>query len=321
MSEQENLPPIGYEPHGGGGITNQKIAFVGLLVEAHATNRPVVLPRFKIFDQITKQFRPLAFEDVFEFAPMSDFCERNSIRIAHIDPKDLPGGYDDYFWKMHSIFHNIPQNKNNSNAVFVLDAFEALVPRVRNAFLMKILREKVVQDNPDFAVVQFRIEKDWQDHCEQTLDAIVPSNETNYLKFDDILEKIIHSELNTKKIFALCDERALPISKEEMKSVALDRFGISIHLKSDYLSNLEMELLTPLHLSLIDFEIATGAARFVGLTRSTFSCLATLEKYARDRRDVRQHYIYNLSGSKVVERTDNGCYWDAHAAALGQGAG
>lgn len=318
MSEQQNLSPVGYEPHGGGGITNQKIAFVGLLVEAYETKRPVVLPRFKIFDQITKQFRPLSFGDVFELKPIIDFCERTSIEICRVAPEELPGGYDQYFWRMHDILHNVPGNDKNPTAVFVLDVFRSLVPRVRNAFLMQILREKVVQNSPEFAVVQFRIERDWQDHCEQTLNAIVPPHEINYLSFESILEKISQSELNTKVIFALCDEKALPITKEEMKLVALQKFDISIHLKSDYLSSLETELLTPLHLSLIDFEIATGADRFVGLTRSTFSCLATLEKYARDGKDVRQHYIYNLSGPKVIERTDNGCYWDAHAAALGR---
>ena len=314
MTERVALDVLGYRTIGGGGITNQKIAFIGLLLEAYESKRPVVLPYFRVMDQVERHHRKIDFEEVFEIEAIREFCSRYGIVLTQVDFEQLPEGYDSYFWKIHHILQNAADDPEDKDRVFVLDVLRSLVPRVRTAFLTRMLRDTVAGLDPDFVVAQFRIEADSQEHCRSNLDLVVPEHEVNFLAFEDILTKIRNTLPDVKSLFVLCDEKALPVSKEEMKEKSRDYFGFHLMFKSDYLSRFEERLYTELHLSLIDFELATFSERFVGITRSTFSCLATLEKSAREGRSVRNHYIYNLPGRRLIERTDNGIYWDAASA-------
>lgn len=64
--------------------------------------------------------------------------------------------------------------------------------------------------------------------------------------------------------------------------------------------------MTILDLSLLDFEMAVRAPYFVGLSRSTFSDLAGFERVCRTRRNLENHYIYNVPGDGLGRRMDNG---------------
>jgi hypothetical protein len=56
--------------------------------------------------------------------------------------------------------------------------------------------------------------------------------------------------------------------------------------------------------------MALHAPNFVGLTRSTFSDMATLQKCSIQGRPVAGHYVYNIIGDQLSCRTDEGSRWD-----------
>jgi hypothetical protein len=67
---------------------------------------------------------------------------------------------------------------------------------------------------------------------------------------------------------------------------------------------------------MIDFEMALNAPRFIGNSLSSFSNHVAVEKFARQRVPVRDHFIYNAPGDRVLERADNGLHVDpGHALA------
>ena len=111
------------------------------------------------------------------------------------------------------------------------------------------------------------------------------------------------------------DEKSMPASKDEIRAFSRARFGIDLLWKSDLLG-VNIEQLNPLDLSLIDYEIARYCPQFVGQTASTFANILCLEKFARTRKDVTGHFIYNCLGDMVRERRDNGFSSSAHGALL-----
>jgi hypothetical protein len=307
---------LGYDPIGGGGISNQKMALIGLLLEGFETGRPVVLPRFRVMDQLTRTHRPLAFDDVYEVEPILAFCRRHDVMVETRDPSELPHGYDAFFWKTYAVLYHMPAQPFSRQSVFVADLLRSMRPRIGSTFIAYSLRRTLEELDPDYVVAQIRIEQDWKQHCDDNLKNTAPPDEQNYLPFNVIVGRIASSLKSVRTLYITCDEPAMPLSKMEMKAVAAAHFGIDVRFKSDYISPFEQGLLNELHLSLLDFEIATHATRFVGISRSTFSCLATLEKHCREMEYVKQHYIYNAPLPALGERTDNGCYWDAREVTI-----
>jgi hypothetical protein len=208
----------------------------------------------------------------------------------------------------------MPGNPAGWQARFVVDLLRSLRPQMRSTYLRWAIGQHVAQQDPDFLVAQFRIEADWKKHCEDNLSRHCPDSEENYLTAEAILGKIRRVHDKAKLLYVVCDETGLPMPPAEMKALAKDKFDLQLTFKSDYLSVFEQAMLSRLHLWLLDFEFATFSRNFIGNSRSTFSCLATLERYCREGADVKDHTIYNAPGPSVRRRTDNGCYWSAEEA-------
>src|SRR5579872_6573771 len=189
IPEQADDAFIGYDPIGGGGITNQKIALIGLLLQACERGYPVVLPRLRVMDQLTRAHRPFDFADVFELSPMLAFCHRHGIAVRQREPHELPQGYDEFFWKTYHVVHDMPTNPNAWQSAFVLDLLRSLQPCIRAAFLTQALRKTFWAIDPGTIVAQIRLEEDWKLHCEKNLKGNVPADEENYLELAVILEK------------------------------------------------------------------------------------------------------------------------------------
>jgi hypothetical protein len=164
-------------------------------------------------------------------------------------------------------------------------------------------------------VVQLRIEEDWMRHAEE-LGPKFGEAEDYSLSFIQILAKVKKTFPDLFRVYATSDERSMPASKDEIRAVCRDTLGIGLLWKSDLLPPSLIAQLTPLDLSMIDYEIAKGSPRFIGFTGSTFSNLLCFEKLATTRKPVRGHYIYNCRGDAVIERKDNGCARNAQRAVL-----
>ena len=174
------------------------------------------------------------------------------------------------------------------------------------------------EDTESDTVIQMRIEKDWRLFSAITLGPTVGKEEDYLPHFREIMGKVRNTfDGRVSVAYIVCDEAALIDDLDEIRSVARSEFGIDLFWKSDILGQSFLASQNTLNLSLIDFEMALQAQYFVGLTRSTFSNMATFQRYANTRENVRSHYIYNGVGPFLKLRIDNGAYASAEAAASG----
>ena len=306
---------IGYVPVGGGGISNQKMALLGLFLTALERRVPMALPDICNMDQVNRRYEAVPFASVFDGGAMAACAARHGVALVPAEAAALARGYDDHFWKAHRIFETVLfADRENPVHDAALDLLRSLRARIGGSYLARQLRADIFGACGVAVVAQLRVEADWVRHCTDNLLRVHTAPEDMLLPFDAIVAKVMRTWPATRAIYAVCDEPALPVPKTVMRDLCRDRWGVHLLFKSDFLSAFEAQLLAPLHLALLDFEIALAAPRFVGLTRSTFSNLVTLEKAARTGRPVTDHHVYNKPGPLLAQRTDNGCHWDPLAA-------
>lgn len=75
MNGNENIV-CGYATHGGGGITNQKMAFIGALLGSFETGKSFVIPKFTEMDQVKNIHTPYDFEYLFDIEVFNEFTKR-----------------------------------------------------------------------------------------------------------------------------------------------------------------------------------------------------------------------------------------------------
>jgi hypothetical protein len=298
---------LGYSLNNGG-LTNQKLALLGLFVKAFLTKKPLLLPMMLIKDHVNKQSRPIAFEDVFEVPAIRRFASENGFEIIDGHPPDSVEESWPYFGAgagrmAHLALH---QNVEDDISKFIFGFFENLVPRIRSSDVLKKVAQQAFEVHDIQVTAQFRIESDWKFHSAVTLKPTIKSLEDFYIPYDQIVAKIIKTLPETKKILVFCDEAALLTPKSEMYESCRAAFDVELFWKSDFLSAEDIASLNNLELSLLDFELATAGKNYVGISRSTFSNMVTFEKFARTRQSVTTDYIYNNNLSELSLRADNG---------------
>jgi hypothetical protein len=315
--EEKNPEVLGYNSVGGGGINNQKMALIGLFATAREAGAALCLPDITLMDQVNHVYDHVPFQSIFNPAKFLAVAQRYGIPVAPYEREKMPQGYDAYFWKTFSIFEDFSFSGHPTDAgfnEFILDLLASFEPLVRQTYIFRKLKADVFEQAGIEMVAQFRIEADWERHCRENLDKHVPQPEDNFLPAVRIVEKILKTFPGTKRLFVICDEPALVMPKEVIRQEVFSRLGVEVFFKSDFLSGYVLDMLKPTQLSLLDFEIASSAKTFVGLSRSTFSNLTALQAYAVTRRPVAHHYIYNAVGPMLAQRTDNGCHANAYQA-------
>ncbi|HQU05182.1 MAG TPA: hypothetical protein PLT25_10780, partial [Acidocella sp.] len=153
--------------------------------------------------------------------------------------------------------------------------------------------------------------KDWQAVARE-LEASDSAIKGEYnFSFTDILSKTkVSLSTVAEKIYVVCDEKNLPVSKEDIRKATVDKFGLNLIWKSDILSEDELNSFSLLDLSIIDFEMAVRGPYFVGLSRSSFSNLANFEAFTRTGNPNVNHYVYNCAGPGLARRYDFGARGD-----------
>jgi hypothetical protein len=293
-----------------GGLNNQKMALIGLLLSGVSQRQAINLPYIYNKDLQTEQEYLVRLENVFELNRIRDFTRQHGVTVQSVCPSGQRGGWD-YF----SAFHRfVASPEERATLQTTLSAIRHLKPRIASHPAFLGLRNFVFGSIGVDTVVQLRIESDWRDHFETALRPLLGESEHNGIGFLEILTKVKNTFPDIKIIYATSDENAMLSSKEEIRTLCRSRLGIEVLWKSDLLDPSLTGTLTPLDLSLIDFEMAKYSRRFVGLTSSTFSNMLGIEKLANTRQPVTGHYIYNHPGQVVVERKDNGFTSSVHGA-------
>jgi hypothetical protein len=293
-----------------GGLNNQKMALIGLLLSGIKDRQTINLPYIYNKDLQTEQEYLVRLENVFELNRIRDFTRLHGVTVLSACPSGERGG-----WDCFNAFHEFFVGATDRRTLEIsLGAMSSLQPRIVSHPAFRGLRDFVFGSLGIDMVVQLRIESDWRDHFEYTLRPIIGGAEDNGIGFAEILSKVRNTFPDLKMIYATSDENAMLSSKNEIRTFCRSRFGLELLWKSDLLNPALTGSLTPLDLSLIDFEMAKYSPRFVGLTSSTFSNLLCVEKFANTGKPVTGHYIYNHLGDMVVERRDNGFTTSAHQA-------
>jgi hypothetical protein len=291
-----------------GGLTNQKLALLGLFSKAFIDKVPIALPRMLIKDHVNKKSIPIDLGEIYNIEALLSFAQTYHLIIDDCDPADFETGGWNYFGVGASRFSHlaIHQDVDHEISKFVFDFFKSLIPRVRSLDLLQNLKQKIFVENKICVTAQFRVESDWQFHSRVTLQPTIKKPEDFCISFDRIVSKILKTLPDTKKILVFSDEAALLTPKSEMVEHCKSKMGVELVWKSDFLSLNDLSSLNNLELSIIDFELAIAGVNYVGISRSTFSNMVTFEKYARTRQLVTSDYIYNTDHDGLGLRTDNG---------------
>jgi len=294
-----------------GGLNNQKMALISLMLTGLREKQAVNLPYIRNLDQRTELEYVVRIAEVFDLDRIFAFAGQHGLTVLADCPSGERGG-----WKYFESFHDWPKAAMDRRSLdTLLDAVASLRPRIAShpAFLQ--MRDFVRGTLGIDMVVQLRIEDDWREHA-VNLRRILGDSDDSGIGFAAILSKVKNTFPDLRMAYVTADEKSMSASKNEIRSVCRSRFGIDLIWKSDLMPAALIEQLSPLEQSLIDYEMAKCSPRFVGLTSSTFANLMALEKFAITRRPVRGHYIYNCPGDVVQERHDNGYSASPHTAIL-----
>lgn len=291
------------------GLSNQKYALLGLvLAAAENPARQLILPHLADYDQIAHSFAPVPLGAVFDLQPLHDVIERAGITVLPEVARPFRDGAE-YFLRGG----NAPGEMARAGRLGIDDLpfafYRALRPRIRETEAFQAALSAVFRARGIRLVVQLRIEQDWERYARTNLGGLLAEHEDNTPGFARILEKVVNTLGDWRAgVYVTCDEPALPEPKDALRARARARFGMELLWKSDLLDPAVLAGMSHLERSLFDFEMAVDAPAFVGLTRSTFANLVSLERFARTRRHVDSHYFYNLLGPRLGLRGDEGLF-------------
>lgn len=301
---------FGYEWNDGG-INNQKLALLGLVIEASRNEQNIYLPSIYSKDIGDKRSAVFPFDEVFYREPFEDFARRWNVKIFESPPGI---SYADRIERCGWNFFNSGawnishlKVKGLDPTDITADFARSLRPKVTTSSLFSRIAASIFNAHNIDMVVQLRYEEDWRIHSQYTLEPLLGKNEDFCIAPDAILKKVSLTFADKPgMVYVSCDQKHMPLSKEDTKHQIFENSGIVTLWKSDLLTEEEYENMTPLDASLIDFEIARIAGRFVGLTRSTFANLVSFERFAVTLQNRKQDFVYNLPGETLGRRSDAG---------------
>lgn len=288
------------------GLTNQKIALIGLIHKALRDNTPLVLPQIVSFHPQGGAHEFCNFDEIYQRAPLEKVFDAFGIpysnQQSHAETENVDGWQ--CFWEGADRWGETGRAGMAALPDLTCQIIRHLVPAPLLSDCAKLLLAKVEAANIDCAI-QMRIENDWQGYSADVLPTFSEKDEDYCPDFQGIMQKVVATlGKGLKKAYVLCDEGCLPVSKDIIREHVLDAFGIELFWKSDFLPSdlLKSKLVS----SILDFEVALHLSTFVGNSRSTFSCFVTFEKICRTLTAPTSHYIYNLPGPFLGKRRDNG---------------
>lgn len=301
---------LGYEWNDGG-INNQKLALLGLAIEAARHKSDIYLPRIFNKDVGEKNSSVIEFDKIFWAEIFEKFAERWEINIVAA-PCDIEyaNRIERCGWRFFDIGagHIASLRLEGLNPCDIAaDFFRSLQPKVTNSKIFSRISSSIFRDHNINTVVQIRYEQDWLEHSKYNLQPVFGDKEDFCIPPDQILKKVEATFLDKPGMaYVSCDENYMPFPKEYFKETIFNASRIKTLWKSDLVTSDEARNMLPLEASIIDFELARISERFVGLSRSTFGNLVAFEKFSNAYRVSNSDFIYNLPVTMLGQRTDSG---------------
>lgn len=300
----------------GGGLNNQKMIFLALLIKAIEKNAPIALPYFinfisnkskknlrdKFYFSYTYKFfhRDISPFTVFDKKSMHVFFEKYDIKINNYITAQFTGeklNPDKLFFQGESIVNEFIKNKNYKHRYVVIDFFKYLTP---SEYMERKIAYFIDHAQPYDAVCQLRIESDWpldiEDSWEEKPNSV---NSTPLDRCNNIFNKIKNTLPVLKTLYITYDKSALTCSFKDIENLAKDGFGFTLKEKHSDFNN-KFNPRNSLEASIIDFEIATRSDIFIGTDMSTFTSISAVTKFCREGIVPKERYLYNHPGKSLI---------------------
>lgn len=290
------------------GLNNQKYSLLGLLLHARRNFGSAALP--DLINHVTAGRSPTSvvpFSKIFDCVRLTEAATRMGVPIID-DPQIINVSFHDMF----NLGSSASRDGSPNRAVIVRDFWKNLRPAPELESEIAVLTKRLFGEMKVQAVLQLRIEPDWQKYVASAMRPVEGEDATT--SYREILTKVsatLGDEV--KSVYVTCDEHQVPTGEISAfaRSLGIDLIWKSQILNSDY-SGAELCRLTT-----IDFEIAVRAPVFIGMSRSTFANAVVSNAYALDDAATARHYIYNAPGSFLALRQDRGAYADWRQAICG----
>lgn len=296
----------------GGGLNNQKIMLLGLLITAIENNSAINIPplinyvtnkKSNIFKKYLygKLFYPL-FDRYIPFFKMFDrslfnfFLEKYTI-ITSTKKQGKKLHNEDMFLKGSEAIDSFIKNENYQYKDFISDFFKYLHPSI---YLQEKIDFFIEQAQPFDAVCQLRVEDDWPLDVESTWedknkDIKMPSQVNRSII---IFDKIKRTLPKLKNIYVTYDKNGLKIPFSEISTEINNKFDFN--LKSKYASkNKKLNPKNALEASIIDFEISVFSNVYIGTDMSSFTLLSNLTKSSRENNKLEHRYLYGKKKNQL----------------------
>lgn len=300
------------------GLSNQKIALIGLIYKALRDNRPLILPQFMAYHPHHGQHTTCAFNQIYQTAELETVL--NAFGIPYVpstaapEPEPEPEMVDGWqcFWEGADKWGEAGRAGQAAWPGLCAQIIRFLRPTPLVGELAEMLYAKLLARGIHHAL-QLRIEQDWQGYSAEVLPSFAPQTEDYNLPFMEIVQKAKTTwGPDFKTAYVLCDEECLPTSKETIRAHTKAELGVDLLWKSDFLpaSTLGSNLVS----SMLDFEVALKMPAFAGNSRSTFCGFVAFEIFCRTGARPQNQFIYNLAGPRLGHRQDTGPLMAPHEA-------
>ncbi|MBB2161276.1 O-fucosyltransferase family protein [Gluconacetobacter sacchari] len=295
--------PIGYS-HCNLDLSNQKLALLGLVQTAldrgvHAIRLPALAPF--VSGAPGNAGSPLAetcpFADYYDLDALKRFMRIFGLELIEDPETNTEEPYGSFMTGASAVGLS---GARGLGALYghVCQFFSHLIPSIRVAETLATFRKEVYDSLAIKTALHLCIDTDL-------------SEEAGIVACETILRKVQSwPTLAETPIYVACEEQTLPVSKEKIRQMARNGYGLDLVWKSDLLTGQALAAWNSLDLSLLDFETALAASLFIGNSHSTFSNLVSFEKFCRDRTNIQNHAIHNGQEATLTQRRDNGVECD-----------
>ncbi|WP_027488256.1 O-fucosyltransferase family protein [Allorhizobium undicola] len=283
-----------------GGLNNQKMSILGLIVEAKKYDGIVNIPDIIHDWTPTVEGRGTNFIKTNEVYAMDELEE--IIQITN----EIAGTILSFSDCFASGSKKIKEEGGLPPEELMCNETARILSALKPVANIQCEINRLVGEMPKgTAGVQLRVERDWKNHLNSRRSRGIKLDSGRELILNPrrIFEKIRNNDKDGEitTLFLCCDEDDLMHKKSEISDMA-GKFGLSVIFKSE-ISTAFLD--SRLKRSLVDFGICLKLDTYIGLSLSTFSNLLCLTK-SFEIKGKPNHFIYDAPGDVTVARNDFG---------------
>jgi hypothetical protein len=292
------------------GLTNQKLALVGLAIRAREEKRPVLLGDLVDYELTATTQAVVPFGSVLDHDGVVSAFQTFGVAVAagSTEMRDGPS--------LLGVGGEALADSRRAGDMALFDHLCRLLGAMRPAPPIAAAAVGIGAWLAARGVrwgCQFRIERDWLHWTAlHRADARVDPAEALYVDYPTILAKLTDRiGADAGPVYVTCNEADLPVERTTIIRHAREVHGIDLLFRSA-LPN-DFVPAGPLAGAALDFAIASTLPHFAGHTRSTFFGALALAAHGEER--AADFWLYNNRGPMLKRRIDHGAFVRPWAAA------